>query len=309
MDPSGLVEHWLDNERLACLESLTPPPRQTSPTSFDIGKMSREDRGPSVRDFMEWERRQEAGEALSDEEQRQLTDAQAQIAAALRPAMAAFDMFSEPDKRSESLYRREVGAYIDQCRKVIEDWTEFAYHLSSEGLLQLVLRNPTDVPFEGLILELTIIGSARVLIGNADREEVRDQLPPRPRAFGTRRQIGIAGISNLGDTYHPFNPLLGHSSYSTVPDVQVGPDSTSVRFPAVTLRPEEPHLALDQLHLIVDEPEGFVVSIDWEASCTNATGRVRGNLSVSVSSSADQERILRALVERRDEAFDAEQAK
>ena len=66
-----------------------------------------------------------------------------------------------------------------------------------------------------------------------------------------------------------FGPIIDNSG------------SAKVVYQPVTLRPHA-HVTLDDIALSIQEPPGNVIEGTWEATATNAEGRMRGRLSVKV---------------------------
>lgn len=291
-DLDGVVDAWVDSEREACLECLRPAPQPKADRKKGFTVDATGD-GPTIADVMEYERRKEAGQALTPEETNILRDAQANITRAIGGASAllAFNMFSEPDKRTEDGYRREVESYLECCRDVISQSTERAYLRQNIGRFRIRLHNPTDRTYERVQVEVTIQGKIWAKLASDSNDP--DPFPSRPRKFGQGRvfDTSIASIGMISPAL--LSPHLRESSNPLGPRID-NSNSTSISYPLVSLRAQG-DVILDDVHLASCEPVGTILKGTWEATSTSADGRVIGNFELTVGEPIDRTVIIEKL--------------
>jgi hypothetical protein len=288
VDTEGVIDTLLKAEEAKCLSSLNPPQptrrlRDLSSEAFDVDKVSSENgsegslTGVTIRDLTQLTEKKKSGEALTDEEEQVLVDFQKKASLIAKRFAGTFttEMMSDPDQRSAEEYRSEVERHLIRYREFFDEWLIWEYVKSGIGKLKVTLINPTGKVFEDVQVEVYLPGKVEA----SDPEEVDepyDSPPHRPRAFGERTP----------------KPLITFPSYSGIPaglhfpKQHFGPEidnsgSARVVYRPVTLRPHA-RVTLDDISLSIQEPPGTVVEGTWEATATNAEGRVRGRLFIKV---------------------------
>jgi hypothetical protein len=287
-DTEGVIDALLKAEEAKCLSSLNPPRsarrlRDFSSEAFDLDKVSSESDGEgslagiSVRDLTQMAEKKKSGEALTAEEEQALADFQEKAAPIIKGFASTFtaQMMSDPDQRSAEEYRSEVEQHLIRYREFFDEWLLWEYVKSGIGNFKVTLVNPTGKVFEDVQVEVYLPGKVEA----SDPEEVdepHDSPPRRPKAFGERIPkplITIPSYSGISIGSHfakqHFGPGINNSG------------SARVIYRPVTLRPHA-RMILDHISLSIQELPGTVVEGTWEATATNAEGRVRGRLSIKV---------------------------
>ena len=289
MDADGVIDVRLRAEEAECLSSLSPrrsarPPRDfdsevIDPDRLNIGSGSESSLANiSFRDLMRIEEKEKSGEKLTAEEERALVAFQAKMAPIFKGFASGFaaQMLSDPDQRTVEEYRSEVEQYLIRCQRFFDEWLSWEYAKSGIGRLRVTLVNPTGRALENVQVEVYLPGKVKAL--DPDQDGVNEpaySLPSRPRAFGVRAPKPLitfpsySGLSAYIPGNQHFGPVIDNSG------------SAKVVYRPVTLRPHA-HVTLDDIALNIKEPPGSVIEGTWEATATNAEGRMRGRLSVKV---------------------------
>ncbi len=181
--------------------------------------------------------------------------------------------FSDPEDRSPEEYEAEVESYLRRCRSRLDAHALWRYVRSNDGLLGLVIVNPTDRNFEGVKVVVRIDSNVVAV----DPDEVReppDALPAPPRPFGTRKPKAGYGAGFFG-------PRVTNAA--SVPPVVLAPrpnidnsHSATTEYPPVHLRPRAGE-RLGDITLIIREPPQTDIIGTWSATATNAEGQTEGN--------------------------------
>jgi hypothetical protein len=189
--------------------------------------------------------------------------------------------FSRPDGRTAEEYREEVQGHISRYAKFLNDHLRWEYVYWHIGRLRPALVNPTDRAFEEVQLEIYLSGQVAALYpGRLPRPA--SSKPARPRPFGTRQSL----MSLPENSFVTRNSVIPPPA-NLVPESAPAPKidnsaSARVTYPPVLLRPHA-SVTLDDIILFAKEPPGAVVPGTWEASGTNAQGRVSGDFTVRVA--------------------------
>jgi hypothetical protein len=250
-DPEDFIAAWETAELRACLRSVQPKPEVSPGTNLS---------------------------ALGG----QVAGLQAVMAAAEQHARLANGMLnsmSEPEDRTEDEYRKEVGAYIERATDRMREYVLWREIESRSATFRVAIHNATDRNYAAVEVEVYVPGDVHGFDPD-DIDEVRGNIPQRPRAFGTRKP------RNLGFGYGSVMPSFPYSSGP----IRLGPridnsGSMRVTFPPVDLRPGE-WLLLDPIHISTISAPGEVLRGTWEATATNADGRATGDLVLTVAESA-----------------------
>ena len=287
-DAEGVIDALLKAEEAECLSSLNPSRpvrrlRNFSSDAFDLDMVSSDGDGEgstagiSIRDLTQMAEKKKSGETLTAEEEQALAAFQEKAASIFKGFAGTLtaSMMSDPDQRSAEEYRSEVERHLVRYREFLDDWLLREYVKSGIGNLKITLVNPTGKVFEDVQVEVYLPGKVEASHAE-DVDETHNSPPRRPRAFGERTPkplITIPSYSGMSTGLHfpkqHFGPEIDNSS------------SARVVYRPVTLRPHA-RVILDNISLSIQEPPGAVVEGTWEATATNAEGRVRGRLSIKI---------------------------
>jgi len=270
------IEAWTNTERielLASLEDRTTTTGRVKPRdSVSLDSLQKQIAHLSMGDLQDLKRRQEAGEELTPEENAQVQAAREMMRRTMGPLLRGFVMSED---RSPELYRTQVEEYLDAGRQVAPMAGIRAAVRSSLAELKLAVANETDRNFPRVEIELHVPGPVLAF------EEVPDgdDLPPRPRAYGTRRPSPLA--SSLFPTI--LAPRLGRVTTKLSTMTIDNSASAHITFSPTDLRPrrQEP---LSTFHLLVPAGlAGHSILATWTATSTGADGMASGSLSIEVS--------------------------
>jgi hypothetical protein len=285
------VEEWISAERAALLAPLSPlAPIRIRREKVDAGpkqpvfleRLRKAGDGITVRELEDLARRQDAGEALTAEEQARLEAAQARLQEVGKKAAAiAGSIFSgRREDRSEEEYRQEVENYLRAARESI---AQAAVNAAMKGgliRLQPMLSNHTERNFPKVEVELYIAAPVIALDYDPDARG----LPPRPRLFGTPRP---SPSYMAGGITSPRLPRTPASSRIRIPEVVIDISASArLRYLPVDLRPMRQE-QLAAFHLAVRaELAGQTLPVSWTATSSGADGLASGSLAVEVRSTS-----------------------
>jgi hypothetical protein len=244
---SAVIEQWLTSEQEACLASLPSRRAESSPLHRAVQEFSG------------------ATNTLSG------------FARSL--AFAA----TQPEDRSEEEYEAEVLRYIEACRIRLPETMRFAAgHLLPR--CQFALQNETETNFPDVELRVHVEGDVEA-VRAIPRAANEGRLPHRPRTFGPRPAnpyFGVPGVDIPG--VHPGLVRSAVSgAYPTASPVVIrNGGSTELRFRAVDVRPEDT-VPLVPVVLLPQVPTGDTVVATWSATSKGASGKARGEITVSVT--------------------------
>jgi len=287
-DSSEHLSTQIEQERSNCLSWLyrtkeTNVPKEPRKSS---GTRKNNPDAPTVGQIIDIENRLEAGEDITDEEREQLAAAKAHLQDAFKGLFKETDslkfehFFGEQDQRSESDYVAEVETYLESYSNFLNEHLLASYITHGLGQLRVTIANKTDRIFTGV--EIHLKTSHRV---NAFEPEDVDgsnlARPERPRPFGTRRKpwsdSDRARLLSGSRWLMPRTP--GIPKHGTL--IKNG-ESVHIIFEPVTIRPHSTE-NLDVLTFVTSEPPGTEIQLEWDATATNADGRIRGTVELTVS--------------------------
>lgn len=186
---------------------------------------------------------------------------------------------SRPETRTVEEYQREVERHLAHYAEFLNEHLLWKYVERNIGLLRLTLVNSTDRVFENVLVELYVPGLVKAMEPD-DVSGPASSPPARPRPFGTASPnfdfdlntiIPRQFVTPSPASYPaPRGPMIDNSG------------SARVTYQAVLLRARA-RKHLDDIVLIVNEPPGSVITGTWEATATNAEGRIHGDLAVKVA--------------------------
>lgn len=288
VDADGVIDNWLSSERVECLSSLharrpVRRPKGFDAEAFDVDQLNSGSGSENplanftIRDIIRIRDKEKSGEALTAEEAQVLADFQVKLAPVGKQLANVFSaqMMSDPDQRTAEEYCSEVEQYLTECRKCFDERLLWGYVKSGIGRLRIALVNPTGRVFENVQVEVYLPGKVEA----SDPEGINEpnySLPSRPRAFGERAPKPLFTLPSY----------LSMSTRAYMTKRHIGPiidNSGSARlvYQPVTLRPHA-RVVLDDIALSIQESPGSLIEGTWEATATNAEGRMQGRISVKV---------------------------
>lgn len=197
-------------------------------------------------------------------------DAYRMMAQAMRSSLGSFA--GRPDERTLEQYEDEVQRYLVRFRTYVSDMLLFQYIRAGLGRLSLTVVNTTDRTIEGVQLEVELPGSVIAL----DPDDVREPTPPaRPREYGKPRPYLDPVLGGVGLN---FDTSLISSPRLRSVDID-NSSSARITFHVGIIRPLA-RKDLGEIHLIVRQAQS--ISGRWEATATNADGRISGPLMIDV---------------------------
>lgn len=278
VDTDGVIDSWLKAEEAECLSSLSPRRPTRSFRDFESGSNSEASLNKvTSHELLEIADKKKSGEQLTAEEEQALAAFQAKITPLIKGFAGGFSSqaLSDPDQRTPEEYRSEVGRYLTRCQDFLDKWLCWEYVKSGIGRLRITLVNPTNRVFEDVQVEIYLPGMVKALDVD-EMDEPVDSPPSRPRAFGTRVPKPLISLPSYLSTPRAYIP--GKQHFGPIIDNSA---SAKVIYRSVILRPHA-HVSLDDIALIIQEPSGNVIEGTWEATATNAQGRMRGRLLIKV---------------------------
>lgn len=188
-----------------------------------------------------------------------------------------------PDKRTQEEYEAEVSEYLNQARNAF--CARAAWRLFRHGPthLQLVALNPTDQHFKAVRLCVHISGRVYSYSGESLRDVEEDKewpFPARPRPLGTPTiKDPLAQFANLGFLTNFDVPKPGFVTRRGFTIKDTG--SVRIEYDDFSLRSGE-KITLDRVPLIVGEPAGTELEVEWSATAADTRGRLSGQFLLSV---------------------------
>lgn len=293
-DGDAVIAGLIEAERRACLESLwqaqapAPPTGHSQRRVFDLDALREGDQdgpdplaGVTMGDLKRLGERKEAGETLTEAEELILSshrDSMRKLVERLPPLTNPMaPMLSEADRRTPEQYEEQVESHLKRFEQALNERLRWGYLREGLGRLSITAINPTDRTFESVEVALHLSGKVTA----RDPDDVSPPmptLPGRPRAFGERIPFDL-GLDRLSRTSFPYVPPP--VTFPSGPEID-NSASARIKFDTVTLRPGARDAELDIVHLIVTEPPGSTIEGTWEATATNADGRVSGSFTIPV---------------------------
>lgn len=184
--------------------------------------------------------------------------------------------------------QRTEGDYLEEVRDYLECLDEelvpvlCARAVSHDAArLKLEMVNNTDMTFTGVRVEMRL--PAELAAVDSYRPTARESEPPSsPIEYGTPRMrstygFGVPSIPSAiaARMINPIKPI-------PAPNVERRADGFHVMFQPVDVRAQGP-AQLRSVWLVVDAAHGESVPVQWEATATNAQGRLSGTLNVPLT--------------------------
>ena len=239
--------------------------------------------GLTIREYERILAKKESGAELTPEEEETFAAAHAAmrtVASAVSAATAGLlKSLIQPETRTSEQYEEEVRRHLSRYAEFLDESLLWSYVERNMGLLSLTLVNPTDHVYEDVQLKLYLPGQVKAM---NDVPQPASSPPARPRPFGTGSPV--LDFDLLGGRAPSWSAVIPRQAGYAPPRRPKIDNSGSVKvtYPPVLLRPRA-HEALDSIVLIINESPGSVINGTWEASATNAEGRVNGHLTVRVA--------------------------
>lgn len=288
-----VVGEWIEAERGTFPQAVVENSEGKETSSEDASQgparsgrkliLSSGGKGPTINDLIGLERRKEAGEALSEEEERLLNETHAQLRETMKPFTEALSksfgfLGQRTEDRTPEAYEEEIGHYLQDCERRLPAVLVRSLVASSRAALRLVLVNNPDVNLPSVEVEALVEGPVMALSGH--EEELDEDLPRRPRHWGTPRPHPL--LSTFGSRPRVWIP----PATRLMPEVTIdNTASARVIFRPLDLRPEA-RVELPVVHLVVaKELAGETLTLQWKATSTGASGVASGTLTLPIASS------------------------
>jgi hypothetical protein len=244
--------------------------------------------GLSVAELIDLEKRQENGESLTGEERATLHAAQNETRKALEPIFSALLTSGKQEPQTTAQYRDEVSNYVANLRSSLAHMAEDGFCELSLGRIQLHLHNPTDRPFESVVMEVAFPEGVKIYgWGPADSE--RAILPTPPDSYGTARWRGLPDSFPLAPAFPPIHTL----GLRPTSEPALVINGATVRFRAIRVRPKATE-SLHELIVITTSPTGSTLPLSWVATDGSALGQASGSLSLTISPAPSVESLIEA---------------
>ena len=175
------------------------------------------------------------------------------------------------ENRSPEEYRRQVESYVTKVAPLLPAILRSAVVINRTPGLQLVVINETDQNFAGVRVEVTI---EREVWAYRSAEDARPEMPRPPRKWGSAPELNLPGMNMVSRLDMPdlWGPSIDNSG------------SARIEFPDDDLRPNA-RVELDPIHLVCDAGlAGEVLTGNWTATSSTASGVVRGEFPIQVPS-------------------------
>lgn len=226
----------------------------------------------------ELQKKRADGEALTEEEERRLEEAEATLKSlgeAARTVTSSL-LARVSEDRSEDEFQAQVDKYLEKLDQAIHLVALRWLVARRTGAVDLTLTNLTSRNFSKTQVELTLPRDCVVLEGP---EVDGATLPSPPRPWGKGRRFAL----------YPPSPAEFAGAFNGIPDLiqeveVVTKKDTIVRFAPVDLRPMQ-QLMLPIIHVIVPQTmQSKRVDVAWRATSTSADGESKGTFLLGVQS-------------------------
>lgn len=178
------------------------------------------------------------------------------------------------EERTEDDYRSEVAEHLERCRESIKGAVLASYADAELGVIDFVLRNPTETSFPGVEVEVHLAGAVHKSKRSADNQR---SLPRKPRPFGEPQPVTPPWATSMHAV--PYSPL------DQLQDLHVrfhaeDTGSVTATYGPWDLRARQT-LTLDGLRVWAGErPDNDVVRCEWRATSMGAKGVAEGTVDV-----------------------------
>jgi hypothetical protein len=185
-----------------------------------------------------------------------------------------------PEQRTAGEYRRQVNSFLVDVEASARKRLLQEYVATSFGRIQLVMTNLTERTFDRVRIEIKLPPDARAYFEPLDEGDM-ETLPTPPREYGVPTDHSKFLISEIAG-------LSLHSTYLKAPiilepfTVSYHSDHALVSLGEKNLRPTASTL-LPEFCVVLDRAPGSEIKITWEATASNAIGRLKGDISFQVT--------------------------
>jgi hypothetical protein len=185
----------------------------------------------------------------------------------------------QPELRTPEEYRNQVENHLHRARTVAWQRLKHDFVEAGFGVINLQLINNTDRPFQNVVVELLLPGDTDVFTKETQDEEP-EKMPTRPHEFRTpTTSIYDLDSSLLSKRLLSLKPR-GLPKFEPLIQIEPG-DSVRVTFAGVRLSPTGT-VKLSPLYLVTRRHPGSPFEMNWEATASNADGRVKGVMVLAI---------------------------
>lgn len=207
-----------------------------------------------------------------------------QVPSALRSMSSLTGPVYKPDERSEADYEQEANDYLTRLRDSLPRRLLYRRLNHLGASLRPTVDNLTERNFAQLRVRLHVPGAVRTWPDDLTDEVTRlADLPTRPRPLGAKVKVESSFDKMMAQgIYAPTLPMMPsfdnfRSPGFTARDI----GSVEIEYDPIHLHPSSPE-PLEAVPLLVDEPVGTELTVEWSATAENADKRVTGELTVVV---------------------------
>jgi hypothetical protein len=202
------------------------------------------------------------------------------------PATSVYGLGEQPDKRTEEDYEREVEEYLAKAEETVRDHLLHQRYESDGATLRLVVDNPTDRNFQKLVVTAHVHGDVVKWPSSVGvRVYAAPNWPAVPAVLGTPRKL--PGIERLLNPAALYPRAADRAIVNPIPRFEIeDTGSVTITYAAVDIRPRTP-TALPAVAVMVREPAGTILRVEWTATAENVDGKIEGELGVEVVSQPD----------------------
>lgn len=190
----------------------------------------------------------------------------------------------KPDERSESDYEKEVNEYLTRLRDSLPPRLLYRWLHHPGASLRLTVDNLTERNFSQLRVRLHVPGAVRTWSDDLTDEVSRlSNLPARPHPLGTKVKVdGTFDRMFTRGMYTPPFPVVRNFGNVRSPGFTArNTGSVEIEYNPIHLHPSS-SASLKAVPLLVDEPVGTELTVEWSATAENADKRVTGELTIVV---------------------------
>ncbi len=194
--------------------------------------------------------------------------------------MAAKVLGLESDSRTPEQYDKEVDEYITKATEALPGVLLKGCQVRGLGRVAFVLRNDTDDPIHGLLVEVRI--PAKGVMALHEDEIPNAKMPTRPVMLGMARRSRLDYLGGLG---YPslLAPSFRMPAISPIRRVHIdNSHSVVLTFDPLDLYPEDT-AELDEVWLFANPAvAGTTLAAEWSARSRDASGVLRETLEIEV---------------------------
>jgi len=194
--------------------------------------------------------------------------------------MAAKTLGLESDPRTPEQYDKEVDEYISKASKALPGVLLKGCQARGLGRTAFVVRNDTDDPIDGLLIEVRI--SVKGVMALHEDEIPNAEMPDRPVILGMARRSRLDYLGGLG---YPslLAPSLRMPAIDPIRRVRIdNSNSVVLTFDPLALYPEDT-AELEEVWLFANPAlAGTRLIAEWSARSRDASGVLRQTLEIEI---------------------------